>query len=137
MKELLGKLYKKHFAQEAVPRCTELRDNESCHRHDTVKIGWKLTASILGSACALLWAVLWALGSSGSKIWIRYEEAERVTGWGLEVAIAALLLLWLVSIVWTMHTKCTSVVAYLGAGLAMPFTALGILTPLLFATIGG
>ena len=113
------------FLGTATERCPELKPGESCHRHNTVPPGQKLLAGFLAPPIAIFYSVF-------SRDFPQYfEAAQERAEYGLTVAIAMLVLLWILSLYWTAHQKFTSTPGYIAAGIAAPFTLLSVAAPLI------
>lgn len=114
------------FLGHPPPRCVDLEDGESCYKHLTVAPGKKLIAGIFSPALVIFWTVAF------SDLPKQIEDAQIRSSYGLNVAIAGLVVLWFVSVLATTNAKFTSFGAYLMGGLAAPSIVLAAFTPLVF-----
>lgn len=110
------------------PRCPHLAAGESCHKHPTVATGMKVLAGIFAPALAIFWPLAF------SNLPGQIADAQTRSDYGLAVAIAGLVVLWFVSFLSTVTAKFTSTGGYLMGGVAVPFTFLSVITPLIAAT---
>ena len=123
MQRSQGKLSILFFGHDT-ERCNRLGQGKSCHEHNTVPNSLKLVAGLVAPAFAIGWTV----GFSG--FWQHIEEAQKRGEAGVYIVGVTLLLLWLMSLFWTTHSKITTPHGYFGIGIAAPFSILSLITPL-------
>ena len=103
------------------PRCGELKEGESCHKHHTVSDSAKLLLASMGSFLTIFY--MWWFSGLQDK----YETAQKEAGAGIYIILAFVFLL---SVMWTTHQKFVHTGTYIFAGIAAPTAVFVALMPL-------
>lgn len=106
-------------------KCTKLKPHESCHVHDTISDGARLFAAMAGPSLAMFYLVYAGSGDLSGRL----SDAAEKTGYGLEVVLIVMSVVWAVAVIGSMHMRLTSFMGYFAASAALPFTVFSLVSP--------